>query len=147
MPRLLKSYAHTAFCVEKNGWIEAWFRYYPPLIDALKGTISATRRQWNEERASWTVRESEREALLRAFESNGYDVEWLFTREPEIPETVKEDRDLAVLGLMAGASLELVKAAYRVKAKEHHPDRGGNVETMTKVNNAYERLEIRYGSK
>lgn len=142
-----KSHVSTAFCVERGGWIETWFRYFPPLIENLKDSISATRRQWNDTRGSWSVRESERDALLKVFESHGYDVEWLFTREPEVPESIKEDRDLALLGLRVGASLGLVRSAYRVAALEHHPDRGGSVEVMAKINGAYERLEGRYGAK
>ncbi|AMV40033.1 J domain-containing protein [Planctomyces sp. SH-PL62] len=45
---------------------------------------------------------------------------------------------LAVLGLGAGATVAQVKAAYRRKAVEIHPDRGGSHEAMAALNNAYE---------
>lgn len=41
------------------------------------------------------------------------------------------------LGVPAGAHPEAVKAAYRRLAAEHHPDRGGNVERMSEINEAY----------
>lgn len=37
-------------------------------------------------------------------------------------------------------TLEELKKAYRELALKHHPDRGGNVETMQAINNEYETL-------
>lgn len=36
-------------------------------------------------------------------------------------------------------TLEEVKQLYRQLAKEHHPDKGGNLETMQAINNQYSR--------
>jgi len=44
----------------------------------------------------------------------------------------------AVLGVAPGASLSDVKAAYRRKAVEHHPDKGGDAAFMARINGAYE---------
>lgn len=46
----------------------------------------------------------------------------------------------SLLGVNKNASLEEIKKAYRQKAKEHHPDRGGNAETFKKINEAYDIL-------
>lgn len=48
-----------------------------------------------------------------------------------------------VLGLEAGADLEAVRRAYRERAKETHPDRGGDPEAFIRVREAYERLRER----
>ena len=45
-----------------------------------------------------------------------------------------------ILGVKPGASEEEVKKAYRKKAIETHPDKGGNEEEFQKINEAYEIL-------
>lgn len=49
----------------------------------------------------------------------------------------------SVLGLSAGASMAEVKRAYRKRALETHPDRGGTAEAFSEVQRAYERLAAR----
>lgn len=46
-----------------------------------------------------------------------------------------------VLGITRGASPEEVQKAFRKKAMEHHPDRGGDVEVFKKVTEAYAMLK------
>ena len=45
----------------------------------------------------------------------------------------------AVLGVAEGASEAAIRAAYRRKALETHPDRGGNPGTFLQVQHASER--------
>lgn len=45
-----------------------------------------------------------------------------------------------VLGIEQGADAETVKRAYRKKALEHHPDRGGDPGVFRAIQRAYERL-------
>jgi len=52
----------------------------------------------------------------------------------------------AVLGLSFDATLDQVKAVYRRKAAEAHPDRGGSHEAMTKLNEAYEAAKQAFGA-
>ncbi len=49
-------------------------------------------------------------------------------------------QDLGLLGLAEGFSSAELRRAYRAAALRHHPDRGGDLETMKRVNAAYERL-------
>jgi len=43
-----------------------------------------------------------------------------------------------VLGVSKDASPEQIKAAYRKKSADHHPDKGGSEAAMTEVNLAYQ---------
>jgi DnaJ-domain-containing protein 1 len=46
----------------------------------------------------------------------------------------------AALGLLPGATLADVKAAYRERVKQYHPDQGGTVQDFLRVQEAYETL-------
>ena len=66
------------------------------------------------------------------------------------PRKVSRDRPQsawAVLGLSPGATLIEVKRAFRQKALETHPDRGGNAETFLRVQRAYEKLAAKLSSQ
>src|SRR6478736_5926551 len=52
--------------------------------------------------------------------------------------TQKRPPFMSVLGLLPPLELEDVKAAYKAKALEHHPDRGGNPSQFIRVKDAYE---------
>lgn len=67
------------------------------------------------------------------------------TESGQFADGVADDRprpeDYRVLDLEPGASGDAVKQAYREKARELHPDRGGDAEAFSRVNEAYERLK------
>jgi hypothetical protein len=45
------------------------------------------------------------------------------------------------LGIIPPVSMDELKAAYRKSAALHHPDRGGNHQTMVGINEAYEQAK------
>ena len=45
-----------------------------------------------------------------------------------------------MLGVSRSASQAEIKDAFRKKAMEHHPDRGGNAEKFKEINEAYQAL-------
>lgn len=45
------------------------------------------------------------------------------------------------LGVLPSADPDVIKAAYRVLAKKHHPDAGGDEETMARIAEAYTALK------
>lgn len=45
------------------------------------------------------------------------------------------------LGVAKGATADAIKRAYKSKAKEHHPDRGGDTDRFAEISNAYEILK------
>lgn len=55
------------------------------------------------------------------------------------PATPQTDADLSfrLFGLSSSASWEEIEKAYRGKAKIHHPDHGGDEDTMRTLNEAY----------
>lgn len=56
---------------------------------------------------------------------------------------MKQDLDVCykMMGLTPSAPWEAVEKAYRQKARIHHPDRGGDEDTMRALNEAYEQLK------
>lgn len=51
-----------------------------------------------------------------------------------------------ILGISENSSIEEIKKAYRKKAHEHHPDKGGSESLMKEINNAYHEITKRYKS-
>ena len=45
-----------------------------------------------------------------------------------------------LLGVEKNADTDQIKKAYRKKAMQHHPDRGGDEETFKEISRAYEVL-------
>ena len=58
-------------------------------------------------------------------------------------EVLGEYDPLTLFKLNSNATWEEVQKAYRKEAKAAHPDRGGSLELMKKLNAAYEILEKR----
>ncbi|MFO7850122.1 MAG: DNA-J related domain-containing protein [Spirochaetia bacterium] len=55
------------------------------------------------------------------------------------------EEDLAVLGLQADATVEMVRKKYRTLALKHHPDRGGSAEDFRRIEEAMTRINRLYG--
>ncbi len=53
---------------------------------------------------------------------------------------LERQQALAVLGLPPNATRQQIKQRYRVLAKKHHPDRGGDQREMRRIIAAYELL-------
>ena len=53
---------------------------------------------------------------------------------------LERQQALAVLGLPPNATRQQIKRRYRVLAKQHHPDRGGDPRQMQRIIAAYEVL-------
>jgi hypothetical protein len=58
------------------------------------------------------------------------------------PAVRSGDMDMCfrLMGLSPTATMEEVERAYRQKAKKHHPDHGGDDDTMRALNEAYQRI-------
>ena len=62
---------------------------------------------------------------------------------PPSPPAAREDLDLSfkLLGLSPSSPWDAIERAYRAKAKIHHPDIGGDDDTMRALNDAYARIK------
>lgn len=56
------------------------------------------------------------------------------------PQVMPRQEALAMMGLQDPFDPEALKARYRELSRQHHPDRGGDAQTMARLNNAYEAL-------
>jgi hypothetical protein len=70
---------------------------------------------------------------------------------PELPPRARKEPTASsyhsVLGVAPGAPLADVKRAFRARALETHPDRGGDAEAFRAVREAYERAVARAGRR
>ncbi len=62
------------------------------------------------------------------------------SRANPVRPLLERQQALAVLGLPPNATRQQIKRRYRVLAKKHHPDRGGDPRQMQRIIAAYELL-------
>jgi hypothetical protein len=69
--------------------------------------------------------------------------------EPDDPRSVSNELELCykMLGVSPSSTWEQIEAAYRAKAKLHHPDRGGDGDTMRALNDAYTMIKRARGRR
>lgn len=66
---------------------------------------------------------------------------------PSLAGALPPESALSILGLPRGASLDDIKRAYRKRALETHPDRGGEQGEFVRVQRAYESATRRAGKR
>ncbi len=64
-----------------------------------------------------------------------------YVADPSGPNTRDVEVCFRLLGLSPSASWEEIERAYRAKAKIHHPDHGGDEDTMRALNEAYNQIK------
>ena len=115
-------------------------------IAALKNCVRPMDRAWRPATKSWCVdasAEFEMGEWLALCQSN-FNAEVARAKEKQkerregraAPKKPEAD-PFAALYLLPSAPVEVVKAAYRALATIHHPDKGGDVATMQRINAAY----------
>jgi DnaJ-domain-containing protein 1 len=78
-------------------------------------------------------------ALLWGFVRTGARTLWHSNVNPA-RTVLQRQQALAVLGLPPNATRQQIKHRYRMLAKRHHPDRGGDQRQMQRIIAAYEFL-------
>jgi hypothetical protein len=139
----------TAYIYELETEYAPWrwalaFDYSPTMVAAIKDNIPSRQRKWVPTLRQWWFRQEAHTAMLTLAERHCGSVQHVQengTLAPAIPaETIAAYR---TLHLLPSAPDELVKHAYRVMCKIHHPDKGGTTREMQRVNEAYGRLTHR----
>lgn len=113
----------------------------------IKRRMPKGSRSWNPELRCWFISPFELRTLvdiLSAYYSSNQiyideDVPTLTTLD-DIRGHRQKRTPYSDLFLVDGAPREVVVAAYRALCKIHHPDVGGDVEIMKRINIAYERI-------
>jgi hypothetical protein len=101
-------------------------------IDELKAEVVS--RFWDIGKRMWQFDADDLELVIE-IASKYYQVEF----NQQVNQSLKKT-EWETLYLIPNAPLEVVKAAYRALAMLHHPDRGGDIETMAKINSAYDKI-------
>lgn len=116
------------------------------VIESLKTFVSAAHRTYCPDAKLWTVNESGYRELIRwtnyCQQNIGAEIKWLPEADDESEDEPPRHRQpkieaFATLHLLPTACPELVKSAFRILARQHHPDHGGSTEAMQKINKAY----------
>jgi hypothetical protein len=134
--------------VSSDGTITMWFRYHPAFIEVLKSSIPSAYRRYNPYigNKSWTIMPAYAEVAAKLL------IEYFpdavcggqGSRSNPSATTIESHTDpSAVLHVRPGAPLEVIDAAFRALAKQHHPDKGGDQATMRRLIEAHAALRQR----
>lgn len=105
---------------------------------------SYSKVKWNMRACGATVE------ALRTIQRHGATelLERAFTGFAALPPKGGENKPWhEALGVGPAATFEEARAAYREQARLHHPDRGGNAETMARVNAAWAEAEAHFAAQ
>ena len=139
----------TAYIYELEPEYAPWrwalaFDYSPEMVAAIKANIPSRERTWKPDLKQWWFKPGQLpsiEALARLHCGAVAYVRPDGDLEPPVP--AEQAAAYRALYLVPGAPPELIKAAYRILAKQVHPDRGGTTTAMQRVNEAYGTLAAR----
>lgn len=83
----------------------------------------------------------DKQRLKEIYDEYFYMVYYQFYKENGITfENMYDPGLLSILGLSPDASLDDIKKRFRELAKKHHPDHGGDSETIIKIIQTYKKL-------
>lgn len=137
----------TAYIAELESQYRPWryalaFDFNQEMVEAIKLHVPSRQRKWVPELKQWWFKAEARITILDLADLHCGGVRHIENDEvsPAVPgETVAAYKTLHLLPTAPG---DLVKAAYRIMSKLHHPDTGGSTREMQRVNEAYRRLTM-----
>jgi hypothetical protein len=146
-----------------TGGIELLTQYDADFVTELKVTIPPFARKWVPDRKVWTVTEAYATAAVQLLhqyftvidlreDKTKEQREQRERQQQEQQRQQQQERErrssyghspYAALHLQPTAPPELIHSAWRCLAKLYHPDRGGDLTMMQRINRAYEELKPR----
>ncbi len=119
---------------------DSWRVQFPfdrGVVESIKQMVPSHSRTFDPDEKAWYVAPRYAELIRNLLESVFLEVEVDAERTAYTPPTGTTPRtEYHVLHLQPTAPPELVEVAYRCLSRLYHPDRGGNHETMTAINEA-----------
>lgn len=113
------------------------FPYDPDVVEGIKDIVPAHSRQYDPDERAWYISPAYVAPVRSLLTATFLQVEMDDERESFTPPpTPKPQTSYHVLHLQPTAPPELVDAAYRCLSRLHHPDQGGDTETMQAINEA-----------
>jgi len=109
-------------------------------IADLKTGIPSRSRRWDADNRRWLLRADVIESVAVLLNSHGLTYEHTGAGESEVHSGAVLANPYHALHLLPTAPPELVRAAYRLLAKRHHPDGGGSHAAMQELGQAYQRI-------
>jgi hypothetical protein len=106
--------------------------YDRSFTDTMKKSITSKKRLWDGGDKCWYVCKDQFDKLCHLLDQ--YFDETILL---DFPAHEVSASSYAMLYLLDGAPLEVVRSAYKALAQLHHPDRGGDVAVMQSINQAY----------
>ncbi|MGI8477527.1 MAG: hypothetical protein ACR2OO_14325 [Thermomicrobiales bacterium] len=120
------------------------FPYSPAVVELIKSSVPASHRSWTAVSKTWTVRDPFIDHIAGVLRRCCGEVIVRDLRQAAAPAASQFlDPDFQVLHLLPSAPRELVESAYKTLSKLVHPDRGGDPETMLRINIAVDRIRGR----
>lgn len=126
------------------GDVRLRFPYCRTLDDRLKTEIPPYARDYGPFDKTWTIATSYAALGVRLLMAMFPGARFERPDPRSVPEAMPGNHcALAVLHLLPSAPPELIEGAYRILARLHHPDVGGDGETMKRLNAARDALHKR----
>lgn len=128
----------TAYVTERaDGSIKIRFPFNQWIIDQIKLHVPSIDREYDPQTKSWTVDQDYARLVIGFLDNVFTDVQIIrekTQREQQTTPPSPPRGPYADLHLLPTAPPELVTVAYRCLAKLYHPDRGGSVIDMQRLN-------------
>lgn len=128
-----------------NGDLDIRTPYDAAFVQALKDGVSYSFREWDGARKVWSVEAPYAEVALGIVRRFFANVKITDERQADAGNASagKGSDPFKELHLLPSAPVPLIHAAYKTLARLHHPDAGGDVGAMQRINAAYDRLKER----